>query len=77
MARKTLRTYENLSGYLDDTGSTQAELAGKLRKSQAYVSKLVNGLHQPPLHEALRIARLCRVPVESLVTRESVITEGK
>lgn len=71
------RTYQNLTGYLEATGQTQAELAAKLRRSQAYISKLVNGIQQPSLDEALRIARICRVPVESLVTRENALTEGK
>jgi transcriptional regulator with XRE-family HTH domain len=48
-----------------------------LHRSQAYVSKLVNGLQQPSLNEALRIANLCGVPVESLVTRERELMEGK
>jgi len=71
------RTYPNLTSYLEDTGQTQAELAGRLQRSQAFISKLVNGLQQPSLDEALRIARICRVPVESLVSRESALTEGK
>ena len=71
------RTYPSVAAYLEDTGLTQVELAAKLGWSQAAVSKMVNGLQQPSLHEALRIARLCRVPIESLVTRERALTEGK
>lgn len=71
------RTYPNLRAYLEDTGITQAELAGKLDRSQAYISKLLNGLQQPSLDEALRISRLCRIPVESLVTRSVVLQEGQ
>ena len=71
------RTYPNLTSYLAATGLTQAQLAARLERSQAYVSKLVNGLHQPTLDEALRIARLCRVPVESLATRERELTGEK
>ena len=71
------RTYPNLTSYLEATGQTQAELAHRLDKSQAFISKLVNGLVQPSLDEALRIAHICRVPVESLVTRDSALTEGK
>lgn len=73
----TGRTYPNLTAYLQDTGQTQTELAAKLDRSQAFISKLINGLVQPSLNEALRISRICRVPVESLVTRGSVITEAK
>lgn len=71
------RTYPDLISYLADTGQTQAELATRLQRSQAFVSKLVNGLTQPSLAEALRIARICRIPVESLVSRDALITEGK
>jgi transcriptional regulator with XRE-family HTH domain len=71
------RTYPNLPAYLKGTGQTQAQLAARLQRTQAYVSKLVNGLQQPPLDEALRIAGICGVPVESLVTRENALTEGK
>lgn len=71
------RTYPNLTAYLDGTGQTQAELAARLNRSQAFVSKLVNGLAQPSLDEALRVARICRVPVESLVSRDNALTEGK
>jgi len=71
------RTYPNLTVYLQDTGATQAELAVKLNRTQAYISKLVNGLIQPPLDEALRISRVCGVPVESLVTRSAALQEGQ
>jgi transcriptional regulator with XRE-family HTH domain len=72
-----LRTYPNITAYLRATGMTQAELAQRLGRSQPFVSKLINGLTQPTLHEALRIATICRIPVETLVTRESVITGEK
>lgn len=71
------RTYPNLTSYLEANGLTQVELAAQLQRSQAFVSKLVNGLQQPSLDEALRIARICRVPVESLVTRERELTGEK
>jgi transcriptional regulator with XRE-family HTH domain len=71
------RIYPNLAAYLDGTKQTQAQLASRLRKSQAYISKLVNGIQQPPLDEALKISRACGVPVESLVSRDNAITEGK
>jgi transcriptional regulator with XRE-family HTH domain len=72
-----LRTYPNITAYMKATGQSQVELAARLGRSQAFVSKLVNGLTQPSLTEALRIASICRIPVETLVTRESAITEGK
>lgn len=73
----TKRTFPNLTIYLEQTGQSQVDLAVRLQRSQAYISKLVNGLQQPSLHEALRIARVCRVPVESLVTRESALPSSK
>lgn len=71
------RTYPNLRAYLEANGMNQVELATKLGRSQAFISKLVNGLTQPTLDDALAISRICRIPVESLVTRESALTEGK
>lgn len=71
------RIYPNLRAYLDGTGQTQADLASRLKRTQAYVSKLINGVQQPSLDDALYISRLCRVPVESLISRDSALTEGK
>lgn len=67
--RKARRTYPNLASYLEGTGQTQHQLAQRLGMSQPAISKLVRGLLQPSLHEALRISRIVGVPVESLVTR--------
>lgn len=71
------RTYPNLAAYLEGTGRTQQQLATQLGRSQAYVSKLIRGLQQPSLNEALRIARVCRVPVESLVRADAALTSSK
>jgi transcriptional regulator with XRE-family HTH domain len=65
----TKRTYPNLAAYLEGTGLTQVELAEKLGLSQAFMSRIIRGIQQPSLDEALRIARKVRVPVESLVSR--------
>ena len=73
MPRKHRRTYPNLSRYLEATGQTQQDLAATLGVSQGYISKLVRGLQEPSLKEALRIADLIGVPVESLLARESDI----
>lgn len=75
--KKQHRTYPNLASYLEGTGLTQVELARKLGVSQPIISKLVRGLCQPSLHEALRISRLTGVPVESLVTRGADIPVEK
>jgi DNA-binding XRE family transcriptional regulator len=73
------RTYPSIAARMADTGETQAELAEILGVSQPYMSKIVRGLQQPGLDEALRIARIMRVPVESLVARErsNELTVGK
>lgn len=71
------RTYPNLSTYLRDTGKTQAQLALDLGRSQGYISKLVRGLLQPSLDEALSISAQLGIPVESLVSRERNILVEK
>lgn len=76
MARTLRRTYPDLTSYLEATGQTQAELAAKLGKSQAFISKLRRGLIQPSLDEALRIASEIGIPVESLVSpRGNILAE--
>lgn len=70
MTRTIRRTYPNLTSYLKDTGKTQVQLAEDLGKSQAFISKLLRGLTQPSLDEALRIASIVGVPVESLVSKD-------
>ena len=69
MAPNARRTYPTIPAYLAATGLTQMELAAKLGRSQPFVSRLVRGLQQPSLHEALRIASVLGVPVEALVSR--------
>lgn len=64
----TRRTYPNLLTYFTETGDTQERMARRLDITQSYMSKLTNGLQQPELKLALRIARLARVPLESLIT---------
>jgi transcriptional regulator with XRE-family HTH domain len=75
----TKRTYPSIAARIADTRETQAELAEKIGVSQAYMSKIIRGLQQPPLDDALRYARILRVPVESLVARANAeeLTAGK
>ncbi len=61
------RTYPDLATFFSETGKTQAEAADALGLSQGYMSKIRNGLAEPPLRLAIRISRYARVPVESLV----------
>jgi transcriptional regulator with XRE-family HTH domain len=77
MQRFTRRVYPNLTAYLDNTGQTQKQLAARLGRSQAYISKIINGLQQPRLHEALRISAETGVPVESLVSKNRNIPVGQ
>lgn len=77
MNRIRRRAYPNLTSYLDGTGQTQAQAAARIGCSQGYFSKLVRGLQQPSLDEALRISRLTGVPVESLVSRDRNIPVEK
>jgi transcriptional regulator with XRE-family HTH domain len=69
MSRTAQTTYPNLLAFLEATGTTQVELAQLLRRSQGYISRLVNGIQQPSLDEALRIAKITGIPVESLAVR--------
>ena len=72
------RTYPSIAARMKATGETQVELAEKIGRSQAYMSKIVRGLQQPALDEALRIATKLRIPVESLVSetnRDNLLAE--
>jgi transcriptional regulator with XRE-family HTH domain len=77
MAHNTRRTYPDLTTYMAATGETQVQLAARLGRSQGFISKLVRGLVQPSLTEALHISKLFGVPVESLVSRERNIPAEK
>jgi plasmid maintenance system antidote protein VapI len=57
--------YRNLREFLDDTGTTQVELAKLVGTGQSTISKVING-HGVSFALALRIARIARIPVESL-----------
>lgn len=65
-----LRTYPNLTTYFSETGETQERFAARLDITQSYMSKIVRGLQQPELKLALRISKLARVPLESLIRQE-------
>ena len=64
------RSYPNLLAFLNETGTTQEQLARKLGISQGHMSRLARGLQQPSLDLALQIERIARVPLESLLRRE-------
>jgi transcriptional regulator with XRE-family HTH domain len=70
------RTYPDLLTFLNENHLTQEQFARRLGISQSYMSKLIRGLQEPPLKLALRISRLARVPLESLVARRAAETTG-
>jgi transcriptional regulator with XRE-family HTH domain len=66
MARHQRRTYPDLRTYFDESGDTQTRFAERIHRSQPWLSRVVNGHLEPSIHEALVIARLAGVPLESL-----------
>lgn len=63
--------YPSLTAYFQENEETQAQVADELEISYAYMSMLKWGLRQPPLDLALKIARRCNVPLESLLRKAS------
>lgn len=66
MPRKPRRTYPDLRTYFRESGETQAEFAKRLNRNQPWVSRIVNGVTEPTIAEAVEISRLTGVPFESL-----------
>jgi transcriptional regulator with XRE-family HTH domain len=69
MPRKTRRTYPDLRTYFAESGDTQTAFGERLKRPQSWVSRVVNGVQEPSLDEALTISRLAGVPIESLIVR--------
>lgn len=69
MPRKPRRTYPDLRTYFEESGETQVAFAGRLKRSQPWVSRIVNGQAEPSIEEALLISKLTGVPLESLIAR--------
>lgn len=59
-----------LTECLDERGVKKSELAHRLRRSRAYVTRLVKGEIHPSLAMAIRIARYFRKPVEEVFQLE-------
>lgn len=74
MKRRSRRTYPDLATYFDQAGDTQATFAARISKSQSYVSRVVNGVVEPNLTDALIIAKEAGVPLESLIKRQSELS---
>jgi transcriptional regulator with XRE-family HTH domain len=66
MPKKTRRTYPDLRTYFEESGDTQAAFAVRLNRSQPWVSRIVNGVQEPTIREALLISKMAGVPIESL-----------
>lgn len=71
MRRIPRRPYPNLKAYFRDADETQAEFAARIKKTQSYVSKVINGRIEPNLRDALVIADAANVPLESLVSAQT------
>lgn len=63
------RTYPDLRTYLKGTRTRQVDLAAQLGITQAYMSKIKDGISEPPLPLALKIADLTGIPLESLIRK--------
>jgi transcriptional regulator with XRE-family HTH domain len=57
---------KTLQEYFERTGTTQVELAKRLRISQAHLSQIMNGLRSPSLELAVLIEDETGVPMRSL-----------
>jgi putative transcriptional regulator len=68
--RCTLKNH--LTECLDERGVKKSELAHRLRRSRAYITRLVKGEIHPSLAMAIRIARYFRKPVEEVFQLEEV-----
>jgi transcriptional regulator with XRE-family HTH domain len=67
MARKPTTKTKTLTDYIWNNRITANALAAKLGISPQFLSELRSGRRTPSLVVAVRIARLCGVPVESWV----------
>jgi len=70
------RAYATLRDWVEATGS-QAQAAKVLGLSEPYLSLLLNRKRQPSLDQALRIAGIANIPVESLLLEPEVKGEGE
>ena len=60
------RKRKSLDSYLKARRITQHDLSGELGISAIFLSEIRRGKRSPSLALALRIARHCNVPIESL-----------
>lgn len=69
MGTRQRRIYPDLRTYFEESGDTQVAFAARMKRSQAWVSRVTNGQTEPSIREALAISRLTGVPLESLSAR--------
>ncbi len=63
----TRKQYRDVSDYLAQTRMTQKELAAKVGCSPSVMCRIVAGTVTPGFRLACRIARVARVPVQSML----------
>ena len=57
--------YPDLATYLAEAGVTQAEVAQAVGTTQATISRIATGDMMPRPQLATRLARYCRIPLDS------------
>lgn len=61
------KPYRSLQDWMERTGTTQAELARRVRMPESQLSQLLKGSRRCSLMRALALSKVTGVPVEKLV----------
>lgn len=61
------KAYTSLQDWMERTGTTQAELARRVRMPESQLSQLLKGSRRCSLMRALALSKVTGVPVEKLV----------
>lgn len=68
MGRRTGRPrYPDLGTFFEKSGTSQADFAARIQKSQSYISKVRHRSIEPNLTDALVIAKEAGIPLASLI----------
>lgn len=67
LTMKRRKAYPTLTAYLEAEGIRQGILAKRAGIQQSHLSMIISGDRTPSLPLALKLSRLCNVPVETLV----------
>lgn len=62
-----MKPYRSLQDWMERTGTTQAELARRVRMPESQLSQLLKGSRRCSLMRALALSKVTGVPVEKLV----------